>query len=123
MKQAFQQMVLVLGLGLFLVSVVHGSDTAPASAMQTNGGTAPSAASVFATSCAKCHGKDGHPRSFKAKLIKTRNLTDGTWQDSVSDERLFNSIQNGREKMPAFGKKLSIEKVESLVDYVRTFRK
>ena len=53
----------------------------------------------------------------------SRNLADAEWQDRVTDERIFNSINNGKGKMPAFGKKLSEADVNSLVNYVRTLKK
>ena len=57
--------------------------------------------------CSACHGKDGKAKTFKAKFNHARNLTDAAWQSDVSDERLFNSISNGKGKMPAFGKTIS----------------
>lgn len=80
------------------------------------------AAAIYAKSCATCHGKDGRAKTFKAKFNRARNLTDATWQADVSDERLQNSISNGRGKMPAFGKKLSEEEINGLVAYVRRFK-
>jgi mono/diheme cytochrome c family protein len=41
----------------------------------------------------------------------------------VTDEHLSESIQNGRGKVPAFGKKLSTAEINSLVDYVRSLKK
>ena len=78
---------------------------------------------LFAKNCASCHGKDGSSKTFKAKFNHARNLTDPEWQAAVSDERLFNSITNGRGHMPAWGKKLSEEEIKSLVSYVRQFKK
>jgi cbb3-type cytochrome c oxidase subunit III len=78
---------------------------------------------LFAKNCATCHGKDGRAKTFKAKFNKARNLTDAPWQEGVSDERLFNSITNGRGKMPAFGKKLSEADIGKLVVYIRTLKK
>jgi len=60
---------------------------------------------------------------LKGKLKHARDLTDATWQDRVSDERLFNSIMNGKGKMPAFGKKISEQEADSLVAYVRGLKK
>lgn len=80
------------------------------------------AAAIYAKSCATCHGKDGRAKTFKAKFNRARNLTDATWQADVSDERLYNSISNGRGKMPAFGKKLSEEEINDLVAYVRRLK-
>lgn len=81
------------------------------------------AAELFSHNCAKCHGKDGRASGFKAKVAGARNLTDAQWQDRVSDERISNSINNGKGRMPAFGKKLSEPEVESLVQYVRSLKK
>lgn len=81
------------------------------------------ARTIFDAKCAKCHGKDGRAKGIKAKMIHVRNLTDAAWQDNVTDERLFNSISNGRNDMPAFKKKLSEAQIDSLVAYVRQFRK
>jgi cytochrome c6 len=82
----------------------------------------PDAGAVFAKNCATCHGKDGRAKTFKAKFNHARDLTDSKWQMSVSDERLFNSITNGRGHMPAWGKKLSEEEINSLVAYVRRLK-
>ncbi len=81
------------------------------------------AAEIFDKSCSSCHGKDGRAKTFKAKFNHARNLADSEWQGNVSDERIFNSISNGKGKMPAFGKKLSDEQVNSLVTYVRSLKK
>ena len=81
------------------------------------------AAELYLKKCASCHGKDGRAKTFKAKFNSARNLTDPQWQAEVSDERIFNSITNGRGKMPSFGKKLSEAEINSLVVYVRRLKK
>lgn len=81
------------------------------------------AATLYAKTCATCHGKDGRAKTFKAKFNHARNLTDAAWQQEVSDERLFNSISNGRGKMPSFGKKFSEPEINALVAFVRAFKK
>ena len=73
--------------------------------------------------CDTCHGKDGRAKTFKAKFNHARNLTDAKWQAEISDERLFNSITNGKGKMPAWGKKLSEAQINALVAYVRKLKK
>jgi cbb3-type cytochrome c oxidase subunit III len=79
---------------------------------------------TFDGKCATCHGKDGRAKTLKAKFNKARDLTDAAWQAGTSDERLYNSISNGRgKKMPAFAKKLSRAEVEGLVGYVRGLKK
>ena len=80
----------------------------------------PTGAEIYAKHCASCHGKDGRARTLKAKFNHARDLTEPLWQDEVSDERLFNSIMNGKKKMPAYRKKLTEGQVNSLIAYVRT---
>ena len=83
-----------------------------------------SAATLYSKHCASCHGKDGRSKTFKAKFNHARNLTEPGWHDAVSDERIFNSIANGRGgKMPAFGKKISEAEIDSLVLLVRGMKR
>ncbi|MGH9970266.1 MAG: c-type cytochrome [Pyrinomonadaceae bacterium] len=82
-----------------------------------------SATEIYGRRCASCHGKDGRAKTFKAKFNSARDLTNSQWQADVSDERLFNSIMNGRGRMPAFGRKISEEQVNALVAYVRGLKK
>lgn len=86
-------------------------------------GNVRSAAESYAKYCASCHGKDGRAKTFKAKLNHARNLADPEWQGRVSDERIFNSVMNGKGKMPAYGKKLSEQEIDALVAYVRGLKK
>jgi mono/diheme cytochrome c family protein len=83
----------------------------------------PENSSLYDKKCAECHGKDGRSRSFRGKHTHARDLTDAEWQQRVSDERIYNSISNGKEKMPAFRKKLSEAEINSLVKYVRDLKK
>ncbi len=81
------------------------------------------AKATFDAQCAKCHGKDGRAKSLHGKHVHARDLTDAAWQGNVSDERLFNSISNGKGKMPDFKKKLSEEQIDALVRYVRQLKR
>ena len=81
------------------------------------------ARATFDEQCAKCHGKDGRAKSLHAKHVHARDMTNASWQNEVTDERLFNSISNGKGKMPAFGKKLPEDQIDALVRYVRQFKR
>ena len=81
------------------------------------------AKTTFDAECAKCHGKDGRAKSLHAKHVHARDMTNASWQNEVSDERLFNSINKGKGKMPAFGKKLSEDQIDALVRYVRQLKR
>lgn len=81
------------------------------------------AATIFNRRCVSCHGRDGRGRTRKGRQTHARDMTDASWQDDVSDERLFNSISNGRGKMPAFRKKISENDIDALVAHVRRLRR
>ncbi|HYY58772.1 MAG TPA: c-type cytochrome, partial [Pyrinomonadaceae bacterium] len=96
-----------VSIAALLCCLIGMNATPKAQPSQPKGDTASQserdAPTLFAKSCSTCHGKDGRAKTFKAKFNKARNLTDAEWQASVSDERIFNSITNGRgKKMPAF---------------------
>ena len=104
---------LVLGLFVYhsgaVVSGVQASDA--------------DAKTLFEKNCATCHGKDGRAKTFKAKFNHARDLTGAAWQNEASDERIFNSIANGRGRMPAWAKKLTEGEMNSLVMYVRQLKR
>ena len=122
MKQRFKSLIMsvvVLGISAAVLMIgVAKSRNASAPAV-----TAFDASSIYNDKCASCHGRDGRARSLHAKHEHARDLTSGEWQESVSDERIYNSISNGKGKMPAFKKKLSDSQIDELVNYVRRLRK
>ena len=85
-----------------------------------------SAAQIYGRFCVTCHGEDGRATTTKGKFSHARDLSDAKWQDDVSDERIFNSIWNGRNvqgTMPPFSTKITEKEADSLVTYVRGLRK
>ncbi|HZE69373.1 MAG TPA: cytochrome c [Pyrinomonadaceae bacterium] len=96
------------------------------SAARSPPAVARSAAEVYRKYCSSCHGLDGQAKTLKAKFNHARNIADPAWQNEVGDERIFNSIMNGRNvrgNMPAFSKKISEEEADALVTYVRGLKK
>jgi mono/diheme cytochrome c family protein len=80
------------------------------------------ASQVYRRYCVSCHGIDGKAQTSKGKFSHARDLTDAEWQGEVSDERVFNSIMNGRNvrgNMPNFANKLNEKEVNALVEFVR----
>jgi mono/diheme cytochrome c family protein len=80
------------------------------------------AAQTYRRYCVSCHGSDGKAKTSKGRFSHARDLTDAQWQHEVSEERIFNSIMNGRNvrgNMPAFSSKLKDKEVDSLVTFVR----
>lgn len=112
------KMLVVLGL-----LAVFSAWRLPGIGFASQGKPERTTAQVFNKHCSSCHGKDGRAKTWKSRVrYHARDLTDSVWQSSVTDERIFNSVFNGRGKMPAFGKKLSQNDVDALVKYVRAFR-
>ena len=81
------------------------------------------ASGTYNSKCAKCHGRDGRSKTFWGRRTHSRDFSSGEWQNDVSDERLFNSISNGKGKMPAYKKSLSENQIDELVNYVRRLRR
>ena len=130
MKRIAQGIVMFAIGGLLCLAAERAS--APAHARTLSGtdekgaraGAPAGAAAIYAKRCATCHGNDGRAKTLKGKLKGARNLTDAQWQADVTDERIYNSIANGRDGgMPAFHKKLTGEEIQSLVGYVRSLKK
>ena len=113
---------LTVGLALFAFTVFM-SGPGTYAGTETSVASSSDAKTTFDAKCAKCHGKDGRAKGLISKAKGVRNLTDAKWQEDVSDERLFNSISNGRGKMPSFKKKLSEADINALVAYVRSLKK
>ena len=111
----------ILCFGLWMIS--SGAASAPTGAPAASFPSAGDARAVYDKKCAECHGKDGQSHTFRGKHTHSRDLTDPQWQEQVTDERIYNSISNGKGKMPAFSKKLSEEEMNSLVTFVRNFKR
>jgi len=84
--------------------------------------TVRSSAQVYSQYCVSCHGRNGAAQTRRGKTNHARNLKDAEWQARVSDERIFNSIMNGKGKMPGYSKKLSEQEIDALVSYVRSLK-
>ncbi|HEV2829013.1 MAG TPA: cytochrome c [Pyrinomonadaceae bacterium] len=112
-KHAFVVVVMVAIGGVFTIRA-----TSPPIATNVR-----TPAALYARNCASCHGRDGGARTAKARVNHARKLSDSEWQNRTSDERIFNSIMNGKGKMPAYGKKLSEQEIDSLVTHVRGLKR
>ena len=95
-------------LGALVFGALSGAGVAAYAA-----GTHPS--DTFKQYCAKCHGEDGRAQTAKGKQLKAQNFTDAQFQSEKSDEDLIKTVTKGGMDMPAFGKKLSKEQIETLV--------
>ena len=94
-------------------------------ARESRGDNPRPASQTYRRYCVSCHGSDGRSKTSKGKYSHARDLTESQWHEDVTDERIFNSIMNGRNvrgNMPSFSNKLNEKEVDSLVTYVRKFK-
>ncbi len=80
---------------------------------------AQSAADLYKSKCAMCHGPDGSKENA-AMGIKPLSGAD---VQKASDADLTAAITNGKGKMPAYKGKLTDDQIKELVKYVRTLKK
>ena len=107
----------IFAVGACSMLMVSGAKTMKEAA------SAADARTIYNRQCVSCHGRDGRGQTRKGRQTRARDMTMAEWQDDVSDERLFNSISNGRGKMPAFRKKLSENDIDALVSLIRRMRR
>lgn len=82
------------------------------------------AKTLFAQRCTRCHAIDGSGQTVIGDMLDVPDLTDEKWwNDDISDERLTESIADGKNEMPPFGKKLTKQEIAALVAYVSRFNK
>lgn len=122
MKQRLKLSFLIMAI-VAASAVVFGSALIDSATTSATAAEPFDAAAIYNSQCAKCHGRDGRGKTTRGRLTHSRDLTKSDWQNDVSDERIFNSISNGKGKMPSFKKKLSDGDIDSLVGYVRRLRK
>src|ERR1041384_8519650 len=78
--------------------------------------------------CGSCHGKEGKGETKAGKKAEVKDLTDGAYQSSFTDDQMFKQIKegmkdkNGKDKMKAFGGTLSDDEIKALVAFVRGFK-
>ena len=80
------------------------------------------AADLYKTKCQACHAPDGSGNTTMGKKLGAHDFHSPEVQ-KMSDARLNDLITKGKEKMPAFDKKLTGEQIKELVSYVRELGK
>lgn len=118
MKKIFKALFVMafLTIGVWALTAKPAFYSASAQAIRKAGKSSPK--KLYTQNCARCHGADGKSETTIGKSLDAPDLT-GSGARSV--KRVTNIITNGKEDMPAFGKKLSKADIKSLVAYVRRF--
>ena len=79
----------------------------------------------YARYCAGCHGNSGqgNGRIGRFKKLDPADLTDNSLWEMHDDEQLLDSINDGKNDMPAFYYYLSDEEQREILTYIKeTFR-
>lgn len=114
MKKAISVLIPIIALSLFVSTALRTSVVSAQSSKAKSGG---SAAAIYDTQCAKCHGKNGKG----IESLQPPDFTDAKWQASVSTKALTDGIRNGKGVMPGFKDALSPAQLSAMVKYVRAF--
>ncbi|MFL6258048.1 MAG: c-type cytochrome [Pyrinomonadaceae bacterium] len=97
---------------------------APQEKMEAENKESTQTPALFKEKCARCHGEDGRGQTVIGQMVGAPNFTDEHWWNQEKNERRFvRSITEGKDDMPAFGKKLTRPDIKALAAYVKTFRK
>ena len=89
--------------------------SAPAKAQDTG-------EALFKSKCAMCHGPDATGKTKMGEMLKVPDLHSAEVQKQ-SNAQLTQVITKGKQKMPAYGDKLSKEQIEKLAAYIHEIGK
>jgi len=108
MKTLLRQLTTVAALCLACTALALAAD-------------APDGAAIFKSKCSMCHGQDG--KGYAA--VKTPDFTDPKWQASITDQKIADTIKNGKQgtMMMPFGTQLKDAEIAALVKQIRSFGK
>lgn len=96
--------------------VVSGPDAGPAPEL-ARVGLDEVTVIAWQQNCTRCHGQIGRGDGPQGAMMRATDLTNPTWQRSVTDEQIALTIQKGRGQMPAFP--LPESTVKQLVKLIR----
>jgi cytochrome c oxidase cbb3-type subunit 3 len=96
--------------------VVSGPDAGPAPEL-ARVGLDEVTVIAWGQNCTRCHGRVGRGDGPQGPMFHAPDLSNPTWQRSVTDEQIALTIQKGRGQMPPFA--LPESTIKSLVRLVR----
>jgi mono/diheme cytochrome c family protein len=105
--------VLILSAGAALVAL--GLSVAPVRSQD-------SGEKIYKAKCAGCHGPDGAGNTPAGKATKARDIC-GEEAKKASDAEWTETVVKGKNKMPAYDKKLSEAEIKGVIAYMRSLCK
>lgn len=79
-------------------------------------------AALYKSKCAVCHGADGAGDTTMGKKLGVKGFRSPE-VSKLSDAELFDITKKGKNKMPAYDKKLTDDQIKELITYIRTLGK
>jgi cytochrome c5 len=79
-------------------------------------------ADIYKAHCSPCHGTKGAGDTMLGRNLNLRPLGSDEVQKQ-SDDELFTIISKGRNRMPAFNRRLTKDQMGDLVKYIRSLKK
>jgi mono/diheme cytochrome c family protein len=79
-------------------------------------------ADTYKARCAMCHGDDGTANTPAGKMFKAASFSDPAIVKITDADRL-GIVKKGKDKMPAFGDKLTDNQINAVLAYIRTLEK
>lgn len=77
---------------------------------------------AYKANCLMCHGADGTSSTPVGTALKAANFKDPAIV-KAPDAQLIAAVKNGKNKMPAFGTKLTDAQIKAVIAYIRTLEK
>jgi cytochrome c6 len=78
-------------------------------------------AALYKSKCQMCHGPDGKGDTPAGKKVGAKDFHSPEVA-KMSDAELFGITKKGKEKMPAYDKKLTDDQIKSLIKYIRSLK-
>src|SRR5438270_13231245 len=76
---------------------------------------------LYKSKCQACHGADGKGDTAAGKKLGVKDFHSPEVV-KMSDTELFEITKKGKEKMPAYDKKLTDEQIKELIKYIRSLK-
>ncbi len=87
----------------------------------TTGHADDNTAALYKTKCQACHGADGTGNTPAGKKVGAKDFH-APDVAKLSDSELFDITKKGKDKMPAYDKKLTDAQIRDLVKYIRCLK-
>ncbi|MEJ2077151.1 MAG: c-type cytochrome [Acidobacteriota bacterium] len=76
---------------------------------------------LYDSRCKMCHGEDGKADTRAGKMMKTPDLTTGTWKHGSTLADVEKVVTEGAGKMPKFEGKLTADQIKEVSQYILKF--